>query len=66
MIAMIVGEIVGSSVGLGSLIVLKTSLFQSGESFAVIGIIVVLTGFVGGVVKFLARRVAPWHFTGSR
>lgn len=66
MIALIVGEIVGASVGLGSLIVLKTSLFQSGASFAIIGIIVVATGIFGELVKFLARRAAPWHFIETR
>lgn len=64
MIAMVVGEIVGASVGLGSLIVLKTQLFQSGAAFAVIGIIVVATLLFGELIKFLARMAAPWHFTG--
>ena len=66
MIGLIVGEIVGSSVGLGSLIVLKTQLFQAGAAFAIIGIIVVATGLFGELVKYGARKAAPWHFVESR
>ena len=62
MISLQVAEIVGSSKGLGALIVLMTSHFKSGAAFAVLLSAALITIVLGQGVRFMAERLAPWHF----
>ncbi len=63
MIGLMVAEIVGSTVGLGALIKLKSATFKIGSAFSVIVIAVTLTMIFGTALKALAEKVAPWHFS---
>jgi NitT/TauT family transport system permease protein len=65
MIGMMVAEIVGSSVGLGALIKLKSITFKIGASFSVIVVAVIITTILGLVLKSISTRVAPWHFSDT-
>ncbi len=62
MISLQVAEIVGSSKGLGALIVLMTSHFKSGAAFAVLLSAAFITIILGQAVRYMAERLAPWHF----
>ncbi len=62
MISLLVAEIVGSSKGLGALIVLMTSNFRSGAAFAVIVMAVTVTIILGQGARYAAEKLAPWHF----
>ena len=62
MISLQVAEIVGSSKGLGALIVLMTSHFKTGAAFAVLLSAALITIFLGQGVRYTAEKLAPWHF----
>lgn len=60
-ISLIVAEMTGSSMGLGALIAIQTSRYQTDEVFALVTIAVVFTLTVSQVLKFVGHRVAPWQ-----
>jgi len=62
MISLQVAEIVGSSKGLGALIVLMTSHFKTGAAFAVLLSAALITIILGQGLRYVAERLAPWHF----
>lgn len=62
MISLQVAEIVGSSKGLGALIVLMTSHFKTGAAFAVLLSAALITIVLGQGVRYSAEKFAPWHF----
>jgi ABC-type nitrate/sulfonate/bicarbonate transport system permease component len=62
-IGLLVGEITGSSTGLGALMALKTSQFQVGATFAILVMSVLFTTAVSQFLVWFGRRVAPWHFS---
>jgi NitT/TauT family transport system permease protein len=55
-IALLIGELLGSSRGLGALITLYTSRFRTERTFAVILVLVVLSVALVQIVEFLDRR----------
>lgn len=61
-IGLLVGEMTGSTVGLGALIVHKTQQFQLGQTFAALMVSVVFTTIISQALVWLGKRVAPWHF----
>lgn len=65
-LALLVGEIVGGSVGIGALISLKTAQFQVGAAFFLILITVLFTSAFNQSLLLVGKRVAPWYFAGAR
>lgn len=65
-LGLLVGEIVGGSVGVGALISLKTAQFQVGAAFFLILIAVLFTSAFNQSLLAVGRRVAPWYFEGVR
>lgn len=61
-IGLLVGEMTGSTQGLGALVVQKTTQFQLGASFAAIIVSVVFTTLVSQALVWIGKRVSPWHF----
>ena len=61
-IGLLVGEMTGSTQGLGALVVQKTTQFQLGASFAAIIVSVVFTTIVSQALVWIGKRVSPWHF----
>jgi ABC-type nitrate/sulfonate/bicarbonate transport system permease component len=61
-IGLLVGEMTGSTEGLGALVVQKTTQFQLGASFAAIIVSVVFTTIVSQALVWIGKRVSPWHF----
>lgn len=64
MIGLLVGEMVGSPSGIGSIIVNATSRFRTGEAFAAIGVYVVLSVVLVRVLDVAERRVGAWRSGG--
>lgn len=60
-IALIVAEMTGSSVGIGALISIQTTRYQTEQSFALVVIAVVWTVTVTQTIRFVGQRVAPWQ-----
>lgn len=60
-ISLIVAEMTGSSVGLGALVAILTSRYQTDQVFALVTIAVVFTVTVSQVLKLVGRRLAPWQ-----
>ncbi len=60
-ISLIVAEMTGSSVGVGALVGILTSRYQTGQAFALVVIAVCWTVVIGQVLKSIGRRVAPWQ-----
>jgi ABC-type nitrate/sulfonate/bicarbonate transport system permease component len=60
-ISLIVAEMTGSSVGLGALVGILTSRYQTGQAFALIVIAVLWTVGIGQLLKAIGRRIAPWQ-----
>ena len=65
-LGLLVGEIVGGSVGIGALISLKTAQFQVGAAFFLILVTVLFTSVFNQALLRLGRWVAPWYFMGAR
>ncbi|GII90541.1 ABC transporter permease [Sinosporangium siamense] len=61
MIGLLVGEMVGSPTGLGSIIVNATSRFRTGEAFAAIAVYVVLSVALVKILDTAERRVGRWR-----
>jgi ABC-type nitrate/sulfonate/bicarbonate transport system permease component len=60
-IALVVAEMTGSSVGLGALISILTSRYQTEQTFALVIIAVVWTVVVTQTIRAIGHRVAPWR-----
>jgi NitT/TauT family transport system permease protein len=60
-IALIVAEMAGPSVGVGTLIITKTQARQVDEAFAGILVAVIWTLLMTYLVKLLGQRLAPWQ-----
>jgi ABC-type nitrate/sulfonate/bicarbonate transport system permease component len=60
-IALIVAEMTGSSVGLGALISILTTRYQTEQSFALVVIAVVWTVTITQAIRFIGLRIAPWQ-----
>lgn len=60
-ISLIVAEMMGSSVGLGALVGILTSRYQTGQAFALVVIAVLWTVIIGQLLKAIGQRVAPWQ-----
>lgn len=65
-LGLLVGEIVGGSVGIGALISIKTAQFQVGAAFFLILITVLFTSAFNQSLFWFGKRVAPWYFAGAR
>jgi ABC-type nitrate/sulfonate/bicarbonate transport system permease component len=61
-IGLLVGEMTGSTDGLGALIVHKTQQFQLGQTFAALMVSVVFTTFVSQLLMGIGKKLSPWHF----
>ena len=60
-IALIVAETTGSSIGLGALISILTTRYQTEQTFALVVIAVMWTVTVTQTIRFIGRRAAPWQ-----
>lgn len=60
-ISLIVAEMTGSSIGLGALVGILTSRYQTGQAFALVVIAVIWTVGISQVLKAIGRRLAPWQ-----
>ncbi|MBO6541070.1 MAG: ABC transporter permease [Rhizobiaceae bacterium] len=60
-IGAIVAEFVGSSSGLGYLILQATHTLETGEIFAVLVMLSILGVLLNGLVRFFAKRALFWH-----
>lgn len=60
-IALIVAEMLGSSVGIGALIAITTNRYQTHLTFALILMTVAWTVGMSQSLKFLSDRIAPWQ-----
>ncbi|MEV0583270.1 ABC transporter permease [Nonomuraea sp. NPDC050310] len=61
MIGLLVGEMVGSPSGIGSVIVNATSRFRTGEAFAAIAVYVLLSVVLVRVLDLAERRTGAWR-----
>lgn len=64
MIGLLVGEMVGSPSGIGSIIVNATSRFRTGEAFAAIAVYVVVSVVLVRLLDLAERRVGAWRTGG--
>jgi ABC-type nitrate/sulfonate/bicarbonate transport system permease component len=60
-ISLIVAEMTGSSIGLGALISILTSRYQTDQTFALVAIAVVWTVLFGQLLRVIGNRLAPWR-----
>ena len=60
-ISLIVAEMTGSSVGVGALISMLTSRYQTEQTFALVAIAVLWTVLVGQVLRAIGQRLSPWR-----
>lgn len=60
-ISLIVAEMTGSSVGLGALVGILTSRYQTDQAFALVVVAVIWTVGIGQILKTIGRRIAPWQ-----
>jgi NitT/TauT family transport system permease protein len=61
LIGMLVGEILGTGQGLGSILALGTATFRVDQSIAAIVVLVTCSLLLLQVFSFFERRVAPWR-----
>jgi len=66
LIGMLVGELVGSPLGLGALIALASSTFKTDRALAVVTVLVVISVSLVRGADRLQRRLAPWYFNEVR
>lgn len=64
-IALIIAEMLGSSVGLGAMMAIQTNRYQTDQVFALVIIAVLWTVILSQLLKILGERLAPWQ-TDSR
>ena len=62
-IALIVAELAGTSTGIGALIVRTANMYNTDQSFAAIGIVILWSVGVTQLIGVLGRRIAPWTRT---
>ena len=60
-IALIVAEMTGSSIGVGALISILTSRYQTDQTFALVAIAVLWTVLFGQLLRVVGDRLAPWR-----
>lgn len=64
-IAMIVAELAGTATGMGALIVRTANMYNTDQSFAAIGIVILWSVAVTQLIGVLGRRLAPWTRMGG-
>jgi ABC-type nitrate/sulfonate/bicarbonate transport system permease component len=60
-ISLIVAEMTGSSIGLGALISMLTSRYQTDQTFALVAVAVLWTVGIGQLLRVVGNRLAPWR-----
>lgn len=63
---LVLGEILVAIVGIGGLIIFAGSSFRMGELWALIGIVVVMSLTLSGVISGLQRRFTSWSFSTEK
>jgi NitT/TauT family transport system permease protein len=64
-VGVVIGEFVGSSAGLGYIVLRAAGTINPPLPFASLGLLVVLGLTLSGVIAIVERRTSPWRFHAS-
>jgi ABC-type nitrate/sulfonate/bicarbonate transport system permease component len=65
-IGMVAAELTGAAEGMGALIMRSSNLYQTDQSFAAIGLVVLWSVGISQLIAIIGRQVAPWARTSGR